>query len=266
MIVQGYRNFLDPYFQGFAAQIAFYLLLSIVPTLILLSQILGVFEISFEFLANWVDVYVQGEMAEQLKSFLVTGPTTGNNIILIVMALWASSRAQFALMRIANYTYSGGRSSGFYWPERFRSLKTMLFLILTIGFVAIALVHGKMIMILIFGRVVEQSVLSTVWEILRWPLSLVLYFLVVLYEYYVTPIEKIPAKKLVPGALSAAVGMAVVTLIYSIYVSYIADYGILYGSLSTIVALMFWFFLLSWVLVLGIMVNKVWWDTADLAE
>ncbi len=266
MLLQGFRRFLDPYYQGFAAQIAFFILLSIFPTVILLSQLLGVFEVSLKFINNWIGRYVQGQMAQQIIDILDTGSTVGNNILLFLTALWSSSRAQFALMRIANYTYSGGRWSGSFWKERFRSLKTMLLLILTFAFVAIVLVYGKLIMLMIFGKVIEQSVLVTLWEILRWPLALVLYFLVVIYEYYVIPAVRVPARKLLPGALAAAVGMAVVTLFYAWYTSYIADYGLLYGSMSSIVAMMFWFYLLSWVLVLGIMFNKVWWETSDEKE
>ena len=94
---------------------------------------------------------------------------------------------------------------------------------------------------------------------------MVLYFLVVLYDYYVLPIARLELRDILPGSLFASVGMLVVTLFYSIYVNLIANYNIIYGSLSAIVALLFWFWLLSWVMVLGILFNKVWSDTLDLA-
>ena len=46
MFILGFKQLQDPYYQGFAAQIAFYLLLSIVPIILLVTQILGVFDIS----------------------------------------------------------------------------------------------------------------------------------------------------------------------------------------------------------------------------
>ena len=58
MVSLGIRQFSDPYYQGFAAQLSFYIMLSLVPTVIMLSQILGIMDISLEFLAKWVDMYI----------------------------------------------------------------------------------------------------------------------------------------------------------------------------------------------------------------
>ena len=45
-----------------------------------------------------------------------------------------------------------------------------------------------------------------------------------------------------------------------------ANYDILYGTLSSIVALLFWFYFLAWVLCLGILINKVLDDTSDFSK
>ena len=54
MIILGIRQFRDPYYQGFAAQISFYLMLSLVPILMLLTQILGYFDLSLEAVLGWL--------------------------------------------------------------------------------------------------------------------------------------------------------------------------------------------------------------------
>ena len=46
MFIMGFRQMQDPYYQGFAAQVSFYFVLSIVPIIILIVQILGLFNIS----------------------------------------------------------------------------------------------------------------------------------------------------------------------------------------------------------------------------
>lgn len=57
MIILGFKQFQDPYYQGFAAQISFYLMLSIVPLLLLITQILGFFGISLESVLALIEDY-----------------------------------------------------------------------------------------------------------------------------------------------------------------------------------------------------------------
>lgn len=263
MILLGIKQFQDPYYQGFAAQMSFYILLSLVPTLIVLTQILGLMEVSMDILIGWIEVYVTPKMAGTLLGVLSARPSGAatSNIIMILMALWASSRAQFSLMRIANYTYSSGQSTGDFFRERVRSIKTMALTLFTIAFVVIILVYGKVILKLAIGPLIEGSMIDLLWTWVRWPLAGVLYFLLVSYLYYVLPYDKLNFKEVLPGSFLGAVGMLIVTICYSAYANYAVNYDIIYGSLASIVALMFWFYFLSWAIGLGIIFNKVWKDT-----
>ena len=263
MILLGIKQFRDPYYQGFAAQMSFYIVLSLVPTLLVLTRILGLMEISMDILLEWIELYVAPKMADTLLGVLESRPSGAatSNIIMILMALWASSRAQFSLMRIANYTYSSGQTTGGFFRERLRSMKTMALTLFTIAFVVIILVYGKVILTLIMGPLVEGSMINALWTWMRWPLAGLLYFLLVSYLYYVLPYEKLGYREILPGSCFGAVGMLVVTICYSAYANYAVNYDIIYGSLASIVALMFWFFFLSWALGLGIVFNKVWKDT-----
>ena len=81
------------------------------------------------------------------------------------------------------------------------------------------------------------------------------------YTYYFLPYEKLQFSDLIPGSIFASVGMLVVTVVYSAYTTLAVSNDVLYGSLSSIVALMMWFYFISWVLCLGLLVNKVWKDT-----
>lgn len=111
-------QFEDPYYQGVAAQIAFSLFLSIIPILILISQLLGLFSLSLNEIRLWVDDNVTVEGADKLFSFLEYSPSGANSIFLAVLALYAASRVQFALMRVANYTLTDGKVIGQGFPAR----------------------------------------------------------------------------------------------------------------------------------------------------
>jgi membrane protein len=65
-------------------------------------------------------------------------------------------------------------------------------------------------------------------------------------------------RAVLPGSIVATVGIMLVTWIYSLYTSRATHHNIIYGAFSTIVAMMLWFYLISWVLCIGMMFNKSW--------
>ncbi|MCF3933199.1 YihY/virulence factor BrkB family protein [Acuticoccus sp. M5D2P5] len=53
------------------------------------------------------------------------------------------------------------------------------------------------------------------------------------------------------GATTVAIGWLIASTLLSWYLSNIADYTVVYGSLGTIIALMFWFYISAYILLLG---------------
>lgn len=262
MIILGIQQFHDPYYQGVAAQLAFFMFLSILPTFILLSQILGFFSVSLSSIEQFVDVNITGAGVDTLMRMLNYSPAGINSIFLAITALWAASRVQFAMIRVTNYTLTDGDMTGEgYVKDRLRSIKTILITVFTVAFSLIVLVYGPMILKLSFGKVVGTQIADAAWMALRWPLAAALYFLMISYNYYVLPTVRVRFRDIVPGSIFASVGFLAVTYGYNIYTKFSGNYNILYGSFSNIVVLMFWFWFISWVLCLGVTVNRVWWAT-----
>jgi membrane protein len=58
------------------------------------------------------------------------------------------------------------------------------------------------------------------------------------------------------GTIFITISWAVVTSIYSIYANNFANYNVFYSSLANVVVLMFWIYILSYLLVLGIAINS----------
>ncbi len=266
MVSLGIKQFSDPYYQGFAAQLSFYFLLSIVPILLLISQVLTmVFKHDLEDAVGWlIDYFGNSPITKEIEG-LVLGSGSGSgamSIVFIFVAIWAASRAQFSLIRITNFTFSEGQSTGKgFIRDRIRAMKTMAIILILIIFAIVVLMYGNVILKLalkIFGK---EAAAGQIWLILRWPIAIVLYFFMISYIYYVLPSEKKKYKEIIPGSIFAAIGLLLVTALYSNYVATVANYNVLYGSLATIVALLFWFYFLAWVLCLGVLFNKVWEDT-----
>ena len=267
MLVLGLRQFWDPYYQGAAAQITYFILLSFVPLIIIVSQLLSLINISSADIEYIIDKMADPGVGRLLKRLLSTRLTTENNVILAVTALWAASRMQFELMKIANYIYTNGRTTGNFIKERARSILTMSLTVFILTFINVIMVNGPVIIELLFGNILEGTSIDMIWTHARWPLTGVLYLLLVLYIYWTLPNYKLRIKRLtiidiLPGSIFASIGMLLVTIIYASYVSK-SNMGAIYGALSSVVALMVWFYLLSNVMVLGMMFNKVWSDTRN---
>ena len=172
-------------------------------------------------------------------------------------------------MRITNYTISGGKSTGRgYFRERLRAVKTMAFTLFTFVFALIILVYGELLVQIVVSSLTKTIGLdykvNNFWLIIRWPVAMALYFLMVSYNYYVLPTERVRFREVLPGSIFASLAMLVVTGGYSFYVGRASRYDVIYGSLASVVALMMWFFFLAWMLGMGVMCNKVWKDTKGL--
>lgn len=254
----------SPYYQGFPAQMAFYMLLSLVPIVIVLSQVLGVFDISIRYLYSIVERYVSGDLSHTMESLFSYKPSGANNLILTVTAAWAASKVMIPMHRLSNYTYTEGEytSKGLV-KERIKSIVMVIILVATLVFTLVVLVYGKMIMRITIGAISDNSVVEFMWTYLRWPINILLYFMIVSINYYIMPSEKIKFVDIIPGSLFCSIGMMIATIGFSIYASQIANYDIIYGSLSSIVAVMFWLFLLAQIFCLGVVFNKAWVDSRD---
>ena len=262
MIIQ---QFQDPFYQGVAAQIAFSLFLSIIPILILLSQVLGMFSLSLEEIQKLFGDYVTAEGMALIDGLVDYSPSGINSIFLGVVALWAASRVHFSMLRITNYTLTDGEIIGKgFLRDRLSAIRHILMTIFTLCFSLIVIVYGELIMKLTFGAVVGEEISTAAWVLIRWPVTIGLYFLMILYNYYMLPSNKVPFRDVIPGSIFAAIGFWLVTYVFSLYTGLATGSDIIYGSISNIVALMFWFWLLAWVMCLGVSFNRVWWATRKI--
>lgn len=249
-------NFKDPYYQQFAAQLAFYLFLSIVPIIALILYLLGIFNISNDLLGKIFGQYLDSTTNAFLQDFLTQGGAVGLNIAMIVVALWSASKAQFSLTRITNYTMTGGQTTGSYFIERARSLITMFIFIASLTASLIVMVYGREIVEGFLAMKYYKIDAAEFWDVVRWPIVIIMYFSVIALNYYLVPSKRLPFRKIIPGAVFASIGFLAVTIAYSIYQKYVSNQSLLYGSFASIVALLIWFYIIAWVMWIGTLLNK----------
>ena len=256
----------DPYYQGAAAEMGFYFIFSIVPIITILTQILGYAGVTGIFSELLDTAFANNSF---ISSFLRSFENTlsgGINFVFIIGALWASSKIEFSLIRISNYTYkidNGNQITG-YFKVRFRAVLTVALLILLIFVSLLVLVYGNSITALLSETLSEylniDFHIDKVYMLLRWPIIFVIYFLFIAVNYSILPSRKIPLRHTLPGSLFASVGIIISSLGYQIYFSYFSNINLIYGSLAALIALLLWFYWLSYILLVGLVLNAVWFD------
>ncbi len=261
-----FRRLKDPYYQGAAAELGFYLLFSIVPIFTLMFQALSF----FEFTKELVDSIRMQFQNNELISIIIKsiGDMNGFGIVFLISALWAASKFEFSLIRMANYTYGIDRvGAKGYISTRVRAIITMMALIVAICLGLLVLVYGEMIFQLI--NVVLEEFLGFALHIdklvmlLKWPVALVVYGIFIAANYSVLPRERIPLRETVPGSIFASVGIIIVSVVYYVYFNNFASFNMIYGSFAAVVALLLWFYILGYILVLGMVINAVWFGKGD---
>ncbi len=258
----------EPYYQGVAAQLSFYLMFSFFPILILLSQIMGRFGISVEYIVTALSSRADVEIPSVVRHFLEFNAAGAANIVFIFTALWGASKAQFSLMRTTNYIYSNNEyTEKNYFKERFRAVITILIAILILSVTLILIVYLSPVLHVIsdvLGDNIDMDFSGIkILDYIRWPIGYGIYVFTVNWYYYMLPVKKRPFKSILPGSIFASTSMLIATVIFSRYTaSNLANYDVLYGSLASIIGILLWFYILSWLLCIGILLNKVWADTA----
>ena len=266
MVLIAIKQFRNPYYQGFAAQLAFYFLVSLIPIIILLSQVFGLFSVSITIMEVFITRHISPDVADLIADFLVSAPKAAMNAFFITVALWAASKVQFSLMRMVNYTEEEGQSvSRGFIRDTLKAVKTVGFTLFTAAFALIILIYGEpvfnLFMNTLYWALESQYTFNRKLLLARWPVAFSLYFFMVSYNYYALSHEKVKFRDGLPGSIFSTIVMIIATVSYSEYTKYVVKFDILYGALASAVALMFWFYFLSWALGLGVLFNKAWAGT-----
>jgi membrane protein len=70
------------------------------------------------------------------------------------------------------------------------------------------------------------------------------------------PDKKIKSKNTTYGAIFTTFGWLLATQVYAFYVKNFTNYNLFYGSLSNIIILFLWFYILAYIFTLGMALNS----------
>lgn len=239
--------------------LAYSFFLAIIPILSLLFYLLSSFNLPLDMVQNFLtDTFPEGVVS--LLQPIFTDTITMNSIITLIIAIMVATNGCNAIILASNTIYNIENS-----PIVRRTIKSLfltIVMIILIAFVVVVPLLGKSILsVLLKVFDGQESFLTTLFLILRVPVSLVVIFTIIKLLYIVAPDQRINSKYVNRGALFTTVCWLIVTYIYSFYINNIARYDLVYGNLTNIVILLLWFYILAYIFVIGLYLNRHKTDT-----
>ena len=237
--------------------IAFFLVLSIIPIITLIGFIASFFSISIESLIQVATNIVPEEIMDLLMPF-VTGKGMDMNIgLFMVIGFVLASNGPHAIIVACDTLYDEKDKN--YLHTRVKAFVLTILLMLLFFFCLVVLAFGNSIL----NMILQMDFLSHIHTQLYWaflfikyPFAFILIYWIIKMLYTMAPSKKIPSKSVTKGALFTTIMWLIVTSIFSFYISHFGSYDLFYGGLSSIIVMMIWVYILSYVLVIGIAINR----------
>ena len=243
-------------------QIAFNLIMAIVPLLVVIVQLGTYLSLNTDLVKYLITAYAPQEV-QQLLLYLfdtTSAPQSGTLFVLLtaISFFWLISKGFYGISIAANTTYQVPLMK-FAYLERIFSFMMLCFMILLLVVAIILALFGQAIISLVFHllNIQVDSYMIILLNTLRSTISFISYFSFFVLLFYLSPTIKIKIHEIIPGALVTAVGWSVASIGFSFYVNYIANYNKFYGSLSVIIILLFWLYILGYTIMIGLQVNYI---------
>lgn len=237
-------------------QLAFFLLLSIIPLFAIIATVASEFSLSIESLIKIVSDNLPKEIADFITE-IIGGKSISINIVFFCIAGFIlASNGPHSMIIGANTIYKVKDKD--FLTRRIKAILMTIILVLLFIFILAVPAFGDKIVDLIISFIPSNQVSEAIhigYNILKYPTSLLIIYFFIKLLYTMAPDTTIKSSETTPGALFTTVSWILTTEIYSFYVNYFARYNLLYGSVANLLILFLWIYLLSYIFVLGMVLN-----------
>lgn len=244
---------------AYAAQAAYFLILSMIPIFLLLLTIVQYTPVTK---ADVMSAVLLVFPSESMQSFIVSILNEVYNQsravipITIVMTLWSAGKGVMAINKGLNCVYNTKETRSYVFLRLRACFYTVVF-ILAIVLGLVFSVFGNNISVFInrhfpFLRDSVGVILDS-----RTVVSFVLWFLFALGVYHFLPNKRVKLSKHIPGALFSAMVWMLISFGFSMYLTIFKGFSGLYGSMTAIILVMLWLYFCMYVMLLGGLLNSL---------
>ena len=243
---------------------AYSAILTLFPAVLLIASILAASHSTLGFIRE-ISVAIGGIMPSGTAPSVLTffegrNPAPVRMIVTTsLITLWTGSGVMISWMEGFRRAYQMPPRLWNLTIERMVSFLLVFLAGLPMAFASFLLAFGNQIqhwLAFHANRELDLYLLAT-WTVLRWLIAVVTTVAVIALIYHHGLPRTQPWHRVLPGSMLATGLWIASTTIFGWYLRHYADYGVIYGSVGTAIALLIWLYIVSLVILIGAEFNAV---------
>lgn len=247
---------------AYAAQAAYFFVLSLIPIFVLLLTMVQYTDVTMNDVLQGALRIFPSSVAPLIRSIIFQIYTKSGTVIpiTIIIALWSAGRGVLSVTYGLNCIYAHTEDRNYFFLRFRATAYTVLFLV-AIMLSLILWVFGNSISAVIYDHI--PFLIQVVDFIIKIRTIVTLIILIIFWDlvYKFLPnrshVAKTTLRKQLPGAVFTAFGWQIISFIFSIYLNIFTGFSNMYGSMTTIILIMLWFYLCMYIILLGGEVNAI---------
>jgi len=251
-IKRAFETFNQPEMRILPGNIAFFFVLALIPIITMLVVIASYFSISIENVIN----FIQNVLPEEASSLIInaiSGKGFDTSVgIFNIIALFVASNGTYAIINASNTLYQVDKRDEL--KDRIKAIVLLFILLSLIIFLILVPLFGEKLLSLLGTNKIAQT-LKIIHKISEWPLTIFMIYMNLKLIYTISPSIKITSHSTTYGSIFTTTIWTITTAIFSYYLKHFANYNVLYGNLSSLIILMMWLYIISYVFVMGMAIN-----------
>jgi membrane protein len=260
------KSFLADNLLGRAAELGFYFLFALFPTLVSASSMLGLAARSashiYITLLNYLSVVIPpSAMGIVLDTFNQTTAASSRGKITfgLAAAIWSASVGFSAIQDTLNVVYKVPETRP-YWKARLSAIFVTAVLAVLVTLLLTAMLGGDVLGGIAGHRIYHRPLALAAVFLIRlvgWVLaSLLLAFIFSVIYFFAPDVKSSRWHWLSPGAAIGIVAWLLASFGLRLYLHFFNNYSVTYGSLGAVIILLTWFYISGLMLLLGAEVNS----------
>lgn len=239
------------------AHLAFYFFMMLIPLLTLLGALLSSINIVSSSITDVIYEHLPNNIANVIISISRQDAANMSLWILLIPTLILASNGTYSMIITSNSIYKVKNSN--YILNRIKAFFMLVVLITIFIFLLLVPTFGNILFKIIGSIITNSNIVNNIYYIifnlLKYPVTFIFVFISVKTLYVMAPNKKIKRREVNYGAWFTSIMWVVATIGYSYYIEYFSSYETFYGGISSLLFLMLWIYLISYIFVLGMALN-----------